>query len=281
MHPRLQRELLNFLKNETDNKYVISTHSNMLIAPDPAYIRVTHLRLVNGATIPTVVESSQSTLDLLQDLGYSASDLLQANCVIWVEGPSDRVYLNRWIELVAQDLKETIDYSIMFYGGRLLSHLSLERDDCADDLVELLKINQNSMILIDSDKASSRKRIGRTKRRIQQECAKNDVLCWITDGREIENYLGPSVIQRAYGQMTGDGRDISFEMFDRLQDSLDAAYSSRLPKKYAYEIAKVPRAREIARHITQEDIGPELRKRLRELINRIEKASSHETIYAS
>ena len=47
--------------------------------------------------------------------------ILQANCVVWVEGPSDRIYLKHWIEAVTSELIEGLHYSIMFYGGRLLS----------------------------------------------------------------------------------------------------------------------------------------------------------------
>lgn len=32
--------------------------------------------------------------DALDDLGVKASDLLQANGIIWVEGPSDRAYIH-------------------------------------------------------------------------------------------------------------------------------------------------------------------------------------------
>jgi len=35
-------------------------------------------------------------------------------CVIWVEGPSDRIYFNKWIELFDPDLKEHDDYEFAF-----------------------------------------------------------------------------------------------------------------------------------------------------------------------
>lgn len=153
LHPRLQKEFLNFIITETNNKYLITTHSNALIQPSED-VDVVHLRLDNGATKGKRVESSTTILDILHDLGISPSDILQANSVIWVEGPSDRNYINKWISLCFPDLKEGIDYSIMFYGGKLLSHLSLERDDFPDpnDLIPLLRINQKSIIVIDSDK---------------------------------------------------------------------------------------------------------------------------------
>ena len=64
---------------------------------------------------------------VLDDLDVRASDILLANSVIWVEGPSDRLYINRWIELWENGaLKEGIHYQCMFYAGRLLAHISAE-----------------------------------------------------------------------------------------------------------------------------------------------------------
>ena len=34
----------------------------------------------------------------LDDIGIKASDILQSNGIIWVEGPSDRIYINKWID---------------------------------------------------------------------------------------------------------------------------------------------------------------------------------------
>ena len=74
----------------------------------------------------------------------------------------------------------------MLYGGRLLSHLTL---DGADELIDLLKVCKQAAIVIDSDKRAPNDNINLTKRRIQTECAVAEHLCWITEGRTIENYL--------------------------------------------------------------------------------------------
>src|SRR5438094_9646640 len=116
------------------------------------------------------IESWKRThvLEVLNDLGIRAADVLQANFVVWIEGPSDRIYLNRWIGLMAPELVEGVDYSIMFYGGRLLFHLSLLRDElglCADELIKLLRINQNSSSVIDSDRTRGQAEINETKTR--------------------------------------------------------------------------------------------------------------------
>ena len=59
-------------------------------------------------------------LSVVSELGAKPSDLLQANGVVWVEGPSDRIYLNRWIELYSDgELTEGRDYQCAYYGGSI------------------------------------------------------------------------------------------------------------------------------------------------------------------
>ena len=70
---------------------------------------------------------------ICNDLGYKASDLLQTNSIIWVEGPSDRIYINFWLNEIDDSLVEGVHYSIMFYGGRLFSHLTADDYDDIED----------------------------------------------------------------------------------------------------------------------------------------------------
>ncbi|SHU60945.1 Uncharacterised protein [Mycobacteroides abscessus subsp. bolletii] len=69
----------------------------------------------NGSTIQAAGKPNELS-QVCVDLGYRPSDLLQANYVVWVEGPSDRTYIRRWLQIANPDLQEGIDYSIMFYG---------------------------------------------------------------------------------------------------------------------------------------------------------------------
>ena len=132
----------------------------------------------------------------MPDLGYRASDLLQSNCIIWVEGPSDRIYLNHWIGTVASDLVEGLHYSIMFYGGRLLSHLSA-LDPEVDGFISLRRLNRNISIVIDSDRLAHDKPINETKLRVSSEFDSGPGFAWITQGREIENYVDPHTLEEA------------------------------------------------------------------------------------
>jgi len=121
-----------------------------------------------------------------------------------VEGPSDRIYLRHWLKAVDPELEEGLHYSIMFYGGRLLSHLSAN-DQEVDDFIALRQLNRNLAILIDSDKSSPHTGINETKKRIEAEFATDGGFAWVTAGREIENYVPHDRLQEAVRSTHGTG----------------------------------------------------------------------------
>jgi hypothetical protein len=75
----------------------------------------------------------------------------------------------------------------MFYGGRLLSHLSAD-ESVNKELIQLLPMNRHCAILLDSDLGSPNQSLRDTKSRVISEVDKNDGFSWVTAGREIENY---------------------------------------------------------------------------------------------
>jgi hypothetical protein len=169
-------------------------------AVDCAVFRVT---MEEGASKIAAPLSRVDRHRICHDLGYKPSSLLQANSLIWVEGPSDRLYILNWLKAIDATLEEGWHFSIMFYGGRLLSHLSGE-DRLLDDFIALLPINRFPALLIDSDRKSEGSRINTTKARLRDELANVGGSIWITKGREIENYISrsvrESVVQALYGQ---------------------------------------------------------------------------------
>jgi len=185
IHPELQRKFLRYLFT-TNNQYFISTHSNSFLNIDG--VDIYHIIHDGKKSSASKVVSSSDKNSIIDDLGFQASDLLQTNYLIWVEGPSDRIYLNSWIKEKAPDLIEDIHYSIMFYGGRLLSHLTAD-EQALSDFINLTRINRNSGIVLDSDKEKENDDINDTKRRIIDEFSKNNFYSWVTKGREIENYI--------------------------------------------------------------------------------------------
>jgi hypothetical protein len=213
LHPSLLRNLLRYIQNSTSLKtlssagatphFFLTTHSNVALdyfagSNDSQVIHVSH----DGRSARTqTINQSQKLLSILWDLGTRPSDLLQANGIIWVEGPSDRIYMNKWVELFSQGkFREGRHYQCAFYGGGLLANLQAASDEDADaDLINLLKINPNVIVVSDSDRKSKSHNLKPRVRRIREEFTKLDTersLHWILEAREIENYLTGDLIKR-------------------------------------------------------------------------------------
>lgn len=198
LNPLLQKKLMRFLQQRTTNQYFIATHSAALMDTQDA--EVYHLELRSGGTRVERVTSDRHRSRICADLGYHPSDLLQTNCVIWVEGPSDRVYIEWWISSVEPRLVEGIHYSIMFYGGRLAAHLSAD-DDAASEFILLRRLNRHGVIVMDSDRPSAGADLNETKKRLIDEFNIGPGHAFVTDGREVENYIEPDVLRAVIAQV--------------------------------------------------------------------------------
>lgn len=198
LHPTLQRRLIDYLDKHTSNQYFISTHSASLLDTDGAAIFQVEQRA--GFTYVRSTHASRARWMTLQDMGYRQSDLIQSNCIIWVEGPSDRLYIKHWLQQADDTLREGVDYTIMFYGGRLLAHLSAEPSESQQDmeaLIALRCLNQNLAFVIDSDRPSPQALLNDTKNRVINEIERFGGFCWVTAGREIENYVPAEIMKSA------------------------------------------------------------------------------------
>lgn len=234
LHPSLLRRLLQLLKefqHEHQFQLCLTTHSNVSIDffSDEENVQIIHVKRNEYVSSLTTVRSLSDTRNILKDLDIKASDLLQSNGIIWVEGPSDRIYLNHLIRLWSNSsLKEGIHYQCLFYGGRLLAHFTAEEEPDLN-LIDMLKINSNAAILIDSDIKRSGQQINSTKNRIIDEFTKMDAYSWITAGREVENYLPQELVAKQFNIKLSS----SFNNFKSFFDVLDKSDSAKkLGSKY-------------------------------------------------
>lgn len=249
LHPSLQRNVIRYIESlvPTGATFFITTHSNVFIDSysDSNIVNLYHLFKSNNQMELVKVERFLEKNSILNDVGFKASDILQSNGIIWVEGPSDRLYINKWIELWSDNtLKEGKDYQCIFYGGKLLSHLSFKED--IEELVNLLKVNRNSIIMIDSDKISERGKINKTKARIKEECKENNIMCWITKGREIENYVSTDMILNSLEMDSNE----KFKKFEDIKDYLNGLKSGLGAK---FEANKVGFARKFINNMNLEN----------------------------
>lgn len=194
LHPVLQRKLIHYLQEHTQNQYFIATHSAAFI--DTPGASVFHVRNDGVQSYVEAAITKDDQRKICDELGYRASDILQANAVVWVEGPSDRIYVKHWLKAFDSRLIEGVHYTIMFYGGGLISHLTVD-ENSIDDFIKLRDLNRNIAILIDSDKEKPRANLKHAAKRLKDEMSKDGGIVWITKGREIENYVPHDMLQEA------------------------------------------------------------------------------------
>ena len=103
LHPRMQRNLYQYIRERFSENAVcvFSTHSPIAIdyfqADDEASIY--EVNQAGGLTKCRRISAFDDRVGALGSLGVKASDALQSNFVIWVEGPTDRIYLKNGLNL--------------------------------------------------------------------------------------------------------------------------------------------------------------------------------------
>lgn len=220
LHPSLQRRLLKYIENLTEEGalFFLTTHSNVTLDAyqNSNITNIIHLQKENSQVKLINITNKIQKNSILNNLGIKASDLLQSNGIIWVEGPSDRVYINNWINMHKKaNIVEGKDYQCVFYGGRLLSNLSLEDEN---ELVNLMSVNRNAIIVLDSDKKGNNTPLNKTKKRIIEEAKKQGILVWVTKGREIENYIPELLIKKKYNK---ENSKCSFGQFQNIEEFIN------------------------------------------------------------
>jgi putative ATP-dependent endonuclease of OLD family len=260
-HPELQRKLFRYLLS-TNNTYFIATHSNVFL-DNIDQSNIYHVSHDGMKSSVKLIDNIAESCLILDDLGYKASDILQSNGIIWVEGPSDRVYLKKWLSLVRSNLIEGLHYSIIFYGGRLLSHLTVENNFDDSNLISLIKINRNAVVLIDRDGVTTAAELNKTKERIKSET--KDSNCWITKGKEIENYLSSKTLEKfielKYKKQIMIKTDLNKTLDDQINDN---------KLKFNYSSNKVQFSKEIVKHVESDDLDIlDLKERISYLVTEI------------
>lgn len=266
LHPALQRRLFDYLYEysiKNDVRIFLTTHSHVAINGyyDKNHAQIYHVTKKNGISSLHKIDDYFAKSSLLNDLDVKASDLLQSNGIIWVEGPSDRVYIKKWLEIFSDgSLQEGRDYQILYYGGRLLAHYSA--DDEQKELLNVLITNRNAAIVIDSDKRSSHARINDTKKRVRDEFKKYQAFCWITLGKEIENYIPYVAIEQAYAGKLGK----QCQQYELFPDYIKSV-------RHNFGNEKVIFAQKVCQYISAENSSDilDLKKQMEKLIETIKK----------
>lgn len=282
LHPALQRRLFVFIfKYCTENKCItfLTTHSHIVLDLFTSSGDVKILHVVNNGTSSKIksIDGYANCKKLLEDLDVRASDIMLSNGIIWVEGPSDRIYIKKWLGIVAPELEDGRHFVIMFYGGRLLSRVTFKYENINSELIPLLKLNTNAFVVIDRDAKRINQALNKTKKRIEDEIGKENA--WITQGREIENYITSNTLKSWLRTKYSSRVDIAFSRFDKIEDSIRIAVGK---KSMPYEKNKVKYAAEIVNYINIEELQTlDLKSKIEQLASTIKLWNQNSTDVAN
>lgn len=274
LHPGLQRKFIQFLRG-TSNIYFITTHSSVFLdSSSYSDSNVYHINYAGTESACRLIQTTPDAYKVLDELQAHASDLMQANGIIWVEGPTDRMYLLKWLELMNSNYKEGVHFIIMFYGGSLLSHIgSTAESNEQDRLIPLLKINRNVVFIMDSDRKKKRARLAKSKinikDRVSEEISSTNGFIWTTKGREIENYVPEAVWIRFASKRYAKYR-VKWDQYNSSDDFVK--HGKTLQAKFNYSKSKVKYTREIVEEMVVEDLNClDLKANLKKLLASIRK----------
>lgn len=264
LHPTLQSKLVRyFLDDENGNRFLITTHSPSII--NTPGVSITQVTNIGGVSTASQVRGIVDARNVLDDIGAKPSDLLQSNYIVWVEGPSDRIYVNYWLSVVAPELKEGTHYSVMMYGGKLLNSCTADIPDDDNNLIALFRVNTHFCVLMDSDREKKGARLNSTKLRIREECEAGGNISWVTDGRTIENYVPAETLRHALRELYPNNT------YDwKLDDQYVCPLSGKFNGK-KYQPNKIKVARKVAE--TGYKLSPELERHLNKLVKEIRAAN--------
>jgi len=213
MHAGMVRQLMNFYLNETNHYYFFTTHSNHLLdmadESDQVMIQkfVKHPKEGSSNEFEFKIYRCDRDRDLLASLGVRPSSVYLANCTIWVEGITDRLYITKYMEKYLAELEKSNNelykkyrrfmpnyhYTFVEYAGSNLVHWCFS-DTYADQLEDKglsAKAVASEMLLIaDGDIQGKADRVEVLKR----ELKKDNYL--ILECKETENTLPKEAIIR-------------------------------------------------------------------------------------
>ena len=216
LHPGFQRL---FIETITTNKILrdkqltifLTTHSNHILdfaLDDPHHVNIFTFRRREGSGNKSAYQiqlSSQRDIENLNLLGVQNSSVFLANCTIWVEGISDRIYFRAYLQAYLAhriekkqptlSLVEGLHYTFIEYAGGNISHFDFTAQEgpfttqTIED-IKALSISNRVLLVADQD-------AGKGTRHEARQSKEHDGFKYIVlTVKEVENMLSPALIAK-------------------------------------------------------------------------------------
>jgi hypothetical protein len=195
LHPRLQRVFVEYLLaycSNNNTQLILSTHSSTVlnvVQQRGGQIVRTEWNESGQQISAHPVSTTEHLLRLFKEIGVSPGDVLQAEKVLWVEGPHDIPVFREWISKAPSFRNQSV--AIVSLGG----------DDPASsdfDFNAVKEINPNCMVVLDSERSVAGGRPKGKRLTSKSKCAAAGIQCHLTDFRSTESYFSSSGLAAVY-----------------------------------------------------------------------------------
>ncbi|MCG9910859.1 MAG: AAA family ATPase [Flavobacteriales bacterium] len=204
LHPGYQKLFIKtILENENifnkNLKFFITSHSNHFLESAIEYkndISIFRLQKVINANYSRILPIAENYTDVLRSIGVNNLSVVMANCSIWVEGNSDRLIIQKFLEVYLNEVLQKrfiigLHYTFFEYGGSLLGHyLFDETKNEENEKIKAMFLSNRIFLLADYDKKRQ------SKHSIYQLVSQNnkEFKYQTTIGVEIENIIPASIL---------------------------------------------------------------------------------------
>ena len=158
LHPGMQRKLLDAYCNFDNIQVFITTHSNHFLDLTLDFNNLCSIFSFEKASDKEFqIKNVTPNKEVLDLLGVRSSSVFLSNCVIWVEGITDRLYIRKFLELYNDTLESVIKYdedkhySIVEYGGGNITHFNFDDKSSEGTTINVQSIAKNNFIIADND----------------------------------------------------------------------------------------------------------------------------------
>ncbi|EOV0867799.1 AAA family ATPase [Vibrio parahaemolyticus] len=246
LHAGMQRALIEAFRACPQHMFFFTTQSNhfvdLTLESDDINLISVKKEVDSEGKATSIVQSQANNNEILKELGVLASSVLLANCSIWVEGVTDKRYLQVYLEKYLDELEafsnsddrtkeeraaakkragklrtysENLHYVFVEYQGSNITHWAFtdEVDPEKTSKTPAQKLSKDVFLLADADIDNKGNRVQNLREALDNRF---ELLNW----KEIENYIPQDIIVKAAKKhwTTFKNTDGSSCEFDNLPD---------------------------------------------------------------
>lgn len=218
LHPGMQRLFLETVSKIKNVQLFISTHSNHFLdlsidIDNEISIFSFSKQLIDKKNRFAIENISSPNNNILDSLGVKNSSVFLANCTIWIEGISERIYIRKYLKLYTEEFPvetsytEDLHFSFIEFSGNNITHWSF-LDDISDvPNISATSISNRIFLISDLDKGKDERHS-----KLTESLGNNFYLLKVL---EIENLLSPEIIKETLYEYQKGLEKLSFKDFEQ------------------------------------------------------------------